>query len=101
MRRKSFFFAYSMACRSSLSPKPWPRKSRCTINVFEQDDKAAFRRADREEQIDHPEDHAVLPQDENAAAIGLFEDQPQAAHLLRRDRAEIALLREQIARADR
>src|SRR5947207_2506641 len=43
--------------------------------VLQENDKAAFRRADGEEQIDHANDRALPPQDENTATARLFENQ--------------------------
>ena len=42
--------------------------------VFEQEDKSAFGRADGKEEIDHSHDGAVSPEDENPAAIWFLED---------------------------
>src|SRR5437899_12960020 len=49
--------------------------------VLEQHDKAAFGRADGEEQIDHAHDRAVASQHENAPAAGLFENERQTETL--------------------
>ena len=59
--------------------------------------KPALSRADGEEQIDHADDRPVLPQDENAAAIGLLENQTQPAQLLGLIRPEIAFFAEKLA----
>src|SRR3954471_16097374 len=50
--------------------------------VFQQNHKPALGRADREKKIDHPNDRAVASQDKNAAAIRLFEDEPESLELL-------------------
>ena len=63
--------------------------------VLEQHDKAAFGRADGEEQIDHAHDRAVASQHENAPAAGLFENEPQTANLFVLVRSKIAFLGEQ------
>src|SRR2546430_10743919 len=65
--------------------------------VFEQHDETAFRCADGEKQIDHPNDGAIATKDEDPAATRLFENQTQAAELLVFVRAKIALLREESA----
>src|SRR5437763_8046188 len=43
--------------------------------VFEQNHEPAFRRADREQKIDHADDGPVAAQNENAAAIRFLEDE--------------------------
>ena len=58
--------------------------------IFQKNNEAAFRGADREEQIDHPDDRIVAAQNKNATAIRLFEDQAQAAELLLPVRSKIA-----------
>src|SRR5579871_4784825 len=65
-------------------------------DVFEEDDEAALGGADREQQVDHPKDEAILPEDEDAAAIRLFEDETQTAHLLGAIGHEIGLMTEQV-----
>src|SRR5438445_374906 len=65
--------------------------------VLEQHDKAAFGRADGEEQIDHAHDRAVASQHENAPAAGLFENEPQPTKLFLLVRSKIAFLGEQFA----
>ena len=76
--------------------KAHPAKIAMDDDVLEQDDEAAFRGADREEQIDHPEDRAVLPEDKNPAPVWLLKDQPQPAHLLGTIWDEIGLMGKQI-----
>ena len=63
--------------------------------VLQEHDEPAFRRADGEEQIDHPHDGAIAAQDKDPAAAGLFENEPQSAQLFVFIGTEIALLREQ------
>src|SRR5438552_10381782 len=58
--------------------------------IFQKNNEAALRRADRKEQIDHPDDRIVASQNKNATAIRLFEDQAQAAELLLPIRSKIA-----------
>src|SRR5262249_30770628 len=58
--------------------------------------KATLRRADREEQVDHPEDHSVLAQNKNAPSVWLLQNEPQSPHLLRAIRHEISFVREEI-----
>src|ERR1700730_11433834 len=65
--------------------------------VLEQHNKAAFGRADGEEQIDHPHDRALASQYENTPAAGLFENEPQTANLFILVRSKIAFLSEQFA----
>src|SRR2546422_11372086 len=65
--------------------------------VLEQHDKAAFGRADGEEQIDHAHDRAVASQHEDAPAAGLFENEPQTTKLFVLVRPKIAFLSEQSA----
>ena len=64
--------------------------------ILEQNDEAAFSRADGKEQIDHADNRSIAPQDKNAATTRLFEDQAQAAQLFVLVRAEITFLGEQI-----
>src|SRR5438874_8017854 len=65
--------------------------------ILEQNDEAAFGRANGKEQIDHADNRSVAPQDKNAAAARLFKDQAQAAELFVLVRPEIALLGKQTA----
>jgi hypothetical protein len=65
--------------------------------VFQQDDKAALRRADGKQEVDHADDDAVAAQDENAATIWLFEYQAQTAKLPLAVWTEIAFLAEKFA----
>ena len=65
--------------------------------ILEENDEAAFSRADGKEQIDHADNRSVAPQDKNAATARLFEDQTQSAQLFVLVRAKIAFLGEQAA----
>jgi hypothetical protein len=69
--------------------------------VLEQNDETALRRADGEKQINHADDGVVAAQNENAAAIRLFEDQTQSAKLFVFVRLEIAFLAKQFAQKQR
>src|SRR5438874_6966012 len=60
--------------------------------ILEQNDEAAFGRANGKEQIDHADNRSVAPQDKNAAAARLFKDQAQAAELFVLVRREMAFL---------
>ncbi len=60
--------------------------------ILQQNDEAAFGRANGKEQIDHADNRSVAPQDKNAATTRLFEDQTQAAQLFVLVRAEITFL---------
>lgn len=64
--------------------------------VLQKHGKAALRRADREQQIDHPEDHAVVPQNEDPAAVRLLQEEAEPAHLLVPIRLMIRFLAEEI-----
>src|SRR5262245_33620653 len=59
--------------------------------VLEKNDKTAFRGADGEQQVDHPDDRLVTTQNENPTAIRLLEDQTQAAQLFVFVRTKVAL----------
>ena len=63
--------------------------------VFHDDHKTALGGADGEEQIDHGHDGVVGAQHEDAAPVGLFEDEPQTMLLLPRIGREVFLLIEQ------
>ena len=65
--------------------------------VLQQNNKPPLRRADREEQINHADDRFVAPQNKNAPAIRLFEDQAQAAELFFFIGAKIAFFYKQFA----
>jgi hypothetical protein len=65
--------------------------------VLQEHDEPAFRRADGEEQIDHPNDGAIAAQHKDPATAGLFENEPQPAELFVFIGTEVALLSEQIA----
>jgi hypothetical protein len=65
--------------------------------VFEQQNEAAFRRADGEQQIDHPYDRPVPSQNENAAAIRFFKDQAKALELFLFVGTEVLFLTEKLA----
>ena len=54
-------------------------KSFVNDEILQQHDEAAFRCADGEEQINHPDDGMIAPENENTPAVRLFEDQSQAA----------------------
>src|SRR4051812_34180198 len=69
--------------------------------ILEQNDESAFRCADGEEEIDHPDDVPITPQDKNASAARLFENQAQAAKLFILVRAEIAFFAEEFAEQSR
>ena len=43
--------------------------------ILEEDYKAAFRGANSEEQVNHPDDLAGTPQHKNSAPVGLFQQQ--------------------------
>jgi hypothetical protein len=47
--------------------------------VFQQNNEAAFRCADGEEQINHSDDGMIPPENKNAPAVRLLENQSQAA----------------------
>ncbi len=64
--------------------------------VLEEEDEAALGGGDREEEIDHGEDAAILPDYENAAPAGLLEDEAKAAHVLGAVWLEIALEGEEV-----
>ena len=49
--------------------------------ILEHDDESALRGADGEKQVDHADDAEIVAQDENAAAVGLLQNQPQPADL--------------------
>jgi len=42
--------------------------------VFQQNHKSAFRRTNREKEIDHPDDHAVTSENEHAPAARLLKN---------------------------
>src|SRR5204863_6440703 len=65
--------------------------------IFEQNDETAFRGANREEKVNHPDNRAIAPENEHAPAARLFENQSQTAQLFVFVRAKIALLSEQAA----
>src|SRR5206468_802404 len=65
-------------------------------HILEQNHETALGGADGEKQVDHPEDCPVMPQHKNPPAARLFQQQSQAAHLLRAVRVEIGLHREQV-----
>ena len=65
--------------------------------VLQHHDKATFRCADGEKQIDHAHDRAVASQHENAPAAGLFKNEPQTTKLFVLVRPKIAFLSEQFA----
>ena len=58
-------------------------------DVFHEDDEAAFCGADGEEEIDHADDLVVIACDEDAAAVGLFEDEAEAVALFVGVRVEV------------
>src|SRR5204862_4350368 len=60
--------------------------------IFQQNNKAALSGADSKQQIDHPHDRPVSPQDKDAAPAGLFENQTQTTKLFFLVRTEIAFL---------
>src|SRR5436190_18347608 len=62
--------------------------------ILQQHNEAAFRRANGEKQVDHPDDRAVASKNEDAPAAWLFENQTQPAKLFVFVRAKIALLLE-------
>src|SRR5262245_21337608 len=62
--------------------------------VFQEHDEPAFRRADGEEQIDHPHDGSVAAQHKNPATAGLFENEPHSAELCAFSRTEVSLVSE-------
>ena len=62
--------------------------------IFQQHDEAAFRRANSEQQVNHAHDRVVTPQNKNATAIRLLENQSQTAQLLVLVRAKILFLGE-------
>src|SRR5437870_3284483 len=65
--------------------------------VLQQNDEAAFGRADCEKQIDHSHNRAVASQHEDAPAARLFENEPQTTKLFVLVRPKIAFLSEQSA----
>src|SRR5947208_13413827 len=65
--------------------------------VFEQNHKPAFGRADREEKIDHADDCPVAAEDENAAAIRFLEDETKALELFLFVRPEVLFFAEKLA----
>jgi hypothetical protein len=65
--------------------------------ILEQNDKTAFRGADRKEQVNHPDNCPIAAQNENAAAVWLFKNEAQTAELLSLIRAKIAFFTEQLA----
>ena len=79
----------------------FPLESFVDHQILEQENEAAFRCADGEEQVDHPDDRPILPQHEDTAAIWLLEDQPQRVQLLVSIRPEVALFAEKLAKQDR
>lgn len=50
-------------------------------DVFHEDDESATGGGDGEEEVHHAEDLVVVAEDEDAAAVGLFEDELEAAFL--------------------
>src|SRR4051812_30791868 len=64
--------------------------------ILQQNDKAAFGRADREEQVDHSDDGAVAAKNEDPAAIWFLENQPEPLKLLLFVRPEILLFAKQL-----
>ena len=70
---------------------------RVHYQVLQEHDEPAFRRADGEEQIDHPHDGAIAAQHKDPATAGLFENEPQSAELFVFIGTEVALLSEQFA----
>ena len=65
--------------------------------VLQKNNKAAFSRADGKQQIDHADNGAVTPKNENAPTIGLFENQTQPAQLAFLVWPKIAFLSEQFS----
>lgn len=63
-------------------------------DILHQNDQPAFRGADGEEQIHHADHHVVCAQDENAASVRLFQDQPQTMLLFVFVRPEVRLFAE-------
>jgi hypothetical protein len=64
--------------------------------ILEQQDEAPLRRRDGEQQINHGHNPAILPQDKDASAAGLLEDEAQPAHLLGAFRLEVAFQSEEV-----
>jgi hypothetical protein len=67
-------------------------------NILKQNDKATFRRADREKQIDHAEDHTVVPEDEKYDRDSAVRESAAARAFVRAIRLEVALHGEQITK---
>ena len=65
--------------------------------VFQEEHETALGSADREEEIDHANDGAVPAEDENAAAIRLFEDEAEALQLFLLIWAEVFFFAEKLA----
>jgi hypothetical protein len=54
-------------------------KSFVNDEILQQHDEAAFRCADGKEQINHPDNGMIAPENENTSAVRLLENQSQAA----------------------
>ncbi len=65
-------------------------------HILQQDDEAAAGGGDREEQVHHAEDSIVVANDENAAAVRLFQNEAQAPFLRLAIRTEVLGAGEQV-----
>src|SRR5437879_6553099 len=66
--------------------------------VLQQHDEAAFGRADGKEQVNHPDNGTIAPENKNTPAVRLLKDQSQPAQLFLLVRPEIALFTEKLAK---
>lgn len=69
----------------------------CNDHIFEQGHGAAFGGADGDEEVGHGDGLAVVARDKNLPALGVVEDEAQAARLLFRIRLEVVFLGEEFA----
>jgi hypothetical protein len=65
--------------------------------VLEKKDESALGRADREQEIDHPDDGPVPPKDKYPPAIWLLEDEAKALELFLFVRPEVLLFTKKLA----
>jgi hypothetical protein len=93
---QEIFLARKLDCMVEQSgPVSMALKLFMNDQVFEQDHESAFRRADGKEQVDHSNDRAIAPQNEDPSTAGLFENQTKSAQLFVFVGTKITLLLEQ------
>jgi tetrahydromethanopterin S-methyltransferase subunit A len=64
--------------------------------ILQDEHESTLGRADRDEQIDHPDDAVPGAKDEDPPAVRLFQNQSQSAELLVPVGNEVRLVREQV-----